>query len=401
MELDGRKKLNIPDALVYIVAFVSGLNFLLKGIYILGIFALIYIAARQRFFATLKILPIIFFGLTYSLFLYINDMGMSEVFAALLLPAVWLFGYMFITERGFDGLFKIIMMLSFGMTAHGILNFIYNIVTGYNYRSGIALDVFSGTVSSVTSQAANFTLFAALAFWLIFIQEKLYLRIISAAVFLIILYYDVCIGGRTFLILSFFSLVFCTVMYISLFLRNRDFFKKGIALILILIILFVIIIIAYDYNWFSVRTTFASTYLNTRLVRGSNIADDKRLEQKLKYIEHMGEFLWGGHSISNKYNLAYAHDIWLDNYNETGIISFIALIVLSINSIIHFIKISLLKAIEGKYRIVFINVLIIILAQFFVEPVMQSLPILFFAFILMDGTVSAFLEKSRRDLRYS
>ena len=63
-----RKKLKISDNLVYAVLVISGLNFMLRGIYILGVFALIYIAFNHSFIKTKAIIPIAVFGVFYSLF---------------------------------------------------------------------------------------------------------------------------------------------------------------------------------------------------------------------------------------------------------------------------------------------------------------------------------------------
>lgn len=389
------KKLNINDNIVFAVLAISGLNFMLEGVMILGVFAIIYIAINHSFVPTKAIIPVTVYGIVYAMSLVMVDGGINNIAKALLIPVVWLFGYIFMSGKSFGTLLKAMVFMAFGMAAHGVLNLIYNIMIGNDYSSGQAYDIFSRSVASATGQTTYFTMIVALAFWLIFIQKNVWLRISGAALYLISLYYDVSIGGRTFLVMSLFSLLFCSVVYLSVFFKDKASYKKGFVLIIFLILLYVFIIIAYNQNWFSIRNAFSSSYLNTRIQRGSNIINDQRFDRKAAYLKHMGEYLWGGHELSNTYDISYAHDIWLDTFDEAGILAFITLLLYTLFSIIRFIRVSLIKSVDITDRIVVFNYMIISLAQFFVEPILKSFPVLFFCYIMIDGMICAVLIHSK------
>ena len=399
MERIGGKKLNISDPVVYIVLAISGMNFRLWGIYILGVLAVVYIAFNHRFIATKALIPISLVGVVYALSLVNVGGDLADIIKALLYPVIWLFGYIFLADGSFERLMKALTFIAYGMALHGILNLLYNLTVGNNYKTGKAYDFFTHTIVSVTGQTTNFTLIVALVFWLVFIQRNVLLKITSAVLYLLAFYYDVSIGGRTFLIMSLFSLAFSSALYLFIFLRYKDSFARGLFLLFVLIVIFVFIIIAYDHNWFSIRNVFSSTYLNTRIERGTNVVRDERFYHKSLYIKHMSEFLWGGHQLSTTYGLTYAHDIWLDIYDEAGILTFIALLFYTLCSIVRFIKVAFSKAIEPQYRIVLANLIIIVMAQFFVEPILKSVPILFFCFIAIDGMVCACLQQSGKSLQ--
>lgn len=389
MERIGGKKLKINDGIVFAVLAISGLDFMNVGIFILGAFALVYIAFNHNFVPTKAIIPVVLFGITYAVSLFWVDGSLNNIIKALLIPVVWLFGYIFLTGKPFETLMKALVFMAFGMVMHGIINLIYNIVIGNDYHTGQVYDVFSRSISSATGQTTNFTMIVALAFWLVFIQRNVWLKIVSAALYLIALYYDVSIGGRTFLVMSLFSMLFCSIVYLFFFFKDRNSYRKGIILILVLVIVFVFVIVAYNRNWFSIRSIFSSSYLNTRLQRGSNVVNDQRFERKGIYLKHMGEFLWGGHALSQAYDISYAHDIWLDTYDEAGMIVFVTLLAYTVFSIIHFFKIAMVKMIDLKHRIVLINLMLIMMAQFFIEPIMKSVPIFFFLYLVIDGMICA------------
>ncbi len=389
MERIGGKKLKINDGIVFAVLAISGLDFMNVGIFILGAFALVYIAFNHNFVPTKAIIPVVLFGITYAVSLFWVDGSLNNIIKALLIPVVWLFGYIFLTGKPFETLMKALVFMAFGMVMHGIINLIYNIVIGNDYHTGQVYDVFSRSISSATGQTTNFTMIVALAFWLVFIQRNVWLKIVSAVLYLIALYYDVSIGGRTFLVMSLFSIVFCSIAYLFFFFKDRNSYRKGIILILVLVIVFVFVIVAYNRNWFSIRSIFSSSYLNTRLQRGSNVVNDQRFERKGIYLKHMGEFLWGGHALSQAYDISYAHDIWLDTYDEAGMIVFVTLLAYTVFSIIHFFKIAMVKMIDLKHRIVLINLMLIMMAQFFIEPIIKSVPIFFFLYLVIDGMICA------------
>ena len=390
-----RKKLKISDNLVYAVLVISGLNFMLRGIYILGVFALIYIAFNHSFIKTKAIIPIAVFGVFYSLFLFINELGVSDMIKGLLFPVVWLFGYIFATNASFSRFMKALVCMAYGMAAHGILNLVYNISIGNNYMSGQAYDIFTHKLHAATAQAANFTMIVALVFWLVFIQKNKLLKIISIVVYLVAVYYDVSIGGRTFLILSLFSLVFSSVMYISTFLRDRTKRRSAVFIIVILITVFVLVLIAYEFNWFNISKLFSLSYLNTRLQRGSTLMKNDRFDRKLFYLSNILEYPWGGHRISTINNISYAHDIWLDTLDEAGIPAFVSLLIFSVCSIARFIRVCFLKSVDVQYRIVLINFVIIVTAQMFVEPIIKSLPVLFFMYLVIDGMLKACINNEQ------
>ena len=57
----------------------------------------------------------------------------------------------------------------------------------------------------------------------------------------------------------------------------------------------------------------------------------------------------------------------------------------------------MVKMIDLKHRIVLINLMLIMMAQFFVEPIMKSVPIFFFLYLVIDGMICACIlnEKTR------
>ena len=55
------------------------------------------------------------------------------------------------------------------------------------------------------------------------------------------------------------------------------------------------------------------------------------------------------------------------------------------------LKVGKSKTVDHRWRIALITVVVIVMLQFFVEPILSGSPMLFYSFIIMDGALARWL----------
>ena len=103
------------------------------------------------------------------------------------------------------------------------------------------------------------------------------------------------------------------------------------------------------------------------------------------YIAHFPEGVFGGNVIGTISGYGYAHNLWLDTFDEAGLLPLMLLFLITVQSIAKAIQVAS-RSDEFEQSIT-LSFLVILLAQFFVEPVMQGSPLLFMAFAFFCGLI--------------
>ena len=90
----------------------------------------------------------------------------------------------------------------------------------------------------------------------------------------------------------------------------------------------------------------------------------------------------------------YAHDIFLDTYDESGIFALIAVFLYIVSSIIGLFKTIKNKNISFKLRQIVLCVYVISYMAFMIEPILQGAPWFFASFCIMDGALTVINNES-------
>ena len=152
--------------------------------------------------------------------------------------------------------------------------------------------------------------------------------------------------------------------------------------------------ISYGKNYFGLRTLIENSYLSYRMDwdRQSFFAlfQNERFQLKLTYLKNLLEYPWGGRKMSS-FAGNYAHDLWLDIFNEVGIIPMIGITLYTVLALLRLSKVRKDRRLSSKERIAITCYSLIIYAQFFVEPIWQGAPLLLCSFMIIDGMLAKFL----------
>lgn len=337
--------------------------------------------------------PIMVFSCIYLL-TCLHHKGLVGAMKIFVCPLLWLVGYNMPEARKLSSVFKVASILAFGMAFHGLLNYLYNSASGVDMTTGVTMDVWSGQNSSATCQATNFTLFLSILFWLLCVQKKGWLKMLSAFFFVCSMLYAIQLGSRSYLILGVPSVV-C-----SLHFRIRSRTKNLLSFLLILLLSCGLFAFCYRKDLWGLRSYIENSYLVYRmeLDRESffSLQNNSRFYFKAKYLENMFAVPWGGGHLRERIVGSHAHDLWLDMMDDTGIPGLLALLVYSIGALSRILRVRKDRILGGGEKAALLGYAITMHAQFFVEPIWQGAPILFCCFVMIDGMLAGWLtERSK------
>ena len=179
-------------------------------------------------------------------------------------------------------------------------------------------------------------------------------------------------------------------------MKKKLMLGMGIVIVVILLALIGMYVIEHDVG--GIYSFYKNSYLYVRINSHNawDITSDGRISIKFSYLKHMGESMWGGNYLKNRIVKNYAHELWLDIYDEVGIIPYIFIIIYTLSAVLRLIKTIKNKNLEYPYKVALWGYVLIMLAQFFIEPILQGAPILLYSFMLIDGITAAFCRNTGR-----
>ena len=108
----------------------------------------------------------------------------------------------------------------------------------------------------------------------------------------------------------------------------------------------------------------------------------------------MPQYLFGGGYIHETVG-GYAHDVFLDTYDEAGIFSLIAVIAVVLNAISKLWKLIKTPQISSNLKLLLLCIYVAILIEFIVEPILDGMPWLLMIFCFFNGMIAAIVQRKR------
>ncbi len=366
-----------------IVLFFSFIDFYQVGIYFLIGISLIGLLLHWRNFSfSASFIFVAFFCGLY----FIGCAANGEVFYGLkylCLIIVWCYLFFAFTNHLIG--FEVIVVAAIGMAFHGTLSFFYNLFTGVNINSGITYDVFTKQTASSTGQATNFTLLIPVFYWSVFYQNKRFLKVIVILLYILALIYDILIGGRTFILLSIVSLLLF-VLFNLFFVRKSKESKRNITILFSVALTFVLLSFIINISQFF-ELFFKNSYLFTRLKyqNAFQILNDDRFIRIGKYIQLMPAYLYGGNHIRLNHSIGYAHNTWIDIYDDAGLFPFLFFLILTIR-VLYLSFREIANSREGLgFRCTCLLFTTNLFLHLMIEPIERGAPLLICALIMFDA----------------
>ena len=376
--------LSLVQALALLVLAAFGINFAGLGLWILigGCIALFLLKRDLVIPTTRQFLVVLLFAISYSacsvIFGGLTEQAEYLWVISIAIISAYLIGWNW--QKIFPGATASSVMILFGLSfaAHGLLNYFYSLQLGVG-DSGFCYDFWSKSNSASTAQGVLFTPLISVI-WIVLLQPRSpFLKAASFITLLFAVRYNFMLGGRSFLLLLALAAFVYLVLKITF---SADSVGDAIKNILVVCLLLFLILFLYQKNVFNLKSTFENSYMAHRF-KYQSVAEDDRATRWVYYASHFSQGIFGGNKISISSGYGYAHNLWLDVFDQAGLIPYVLLLVLSFSSAIQGLRTAFsVNRYEGLYATSFY---VIYFAQFFIEPILQGSPYFFISFVFITG----------------
>lgn len=290
-------------------------------------------------------------------------------------------------KNAFKVFYLLVGAIAIGALIHYLLNWSIN---ASDFETRNTIDFWTQSTLSATGQAAIACLPLALAVACLFFKNNKMIKSLSIASLIAILGYNLILSGRTLIILLLLTIsaAFLYKLVVQKEKRSKTFI---VFLIIVLLVVFL-----YQIDLFEVKTTVESSPLYKRFFGDyvtTEINEDERFERKMKYIQNIGPSMLGGNHLREEFG--YAHDIFLDTFDEAGIFALIAIVAYIISTFVNLIKCIKSRAFPFALRMIVLCTYLTAYAEFMIEPVFQGIPWMFASFCLIDGYVSYLVGENK------
>ncbi len=389
------KKTFLLDIAIYLLLFFSAFNFMGLWHYYLFL-AIIFAFCKKEF--TVSFDGALFALVTLSLSIVIFDRTASisvlTMIKQFVYPLSYVVGYIFISNKktrfGFNEaenvLLRCIVLFALGTLLHIGINIYINPEVELSRN---LIDIWSGEILAATGQAA-FTIFPiCLCSTIIFSSSKLFYKLISVAVLIYIVWANFKLACRTIMVLVVVALLIAGIYYI---INKSNASKKLYALIGVAVIAGCLFV-AFQNNVLGIHDAYIESdyYLRIENYKQTQLVEDPRFDYKMEYIERMVQNPFGGAKTHREIR-SYAHDLFLDTYDDASVFAFLAVVAFIIISIRNLVKVLKNKNLSFIFRQLFLSVSVICYMEFMIEPILRGLPWLLALFCFMHGAVACLLK---------
>ena len=275
----------------------------------------------------------------------------------------------------------IVLVLSVGCFGHYLLNW----ATNLNSTSRNTVDFWTGKMITATGQMALACLPLAVAITFMLSNNKLRYKITACVILLGVFGYNMILAGRT--LFGITGIVFLAA-YVLNGLTNHS--RHKVQLLFWPLIVLLALILLYYIDFLSIRSLIEESNLYKRFVGRDVIAgvlSDGRLVYKEQYLMLMLKYPFGGNKIHTIVG-GYAHDLYLDTYDEIGILGLITIVAFVSISIRNMIKFILDKTIAFDLKQLVFCTYIVSNLEFWIEPILKGMPWLLAMYCMIDGAVA-------------
>ena len=376
------------DWVVLFFLFLASMNF--KNWYVYLVFAafvfFLLLNNRQVRIDT-SIIPLICFSFILLLFWPSAQISLNAMLKVFIYPMCYLLGYNMPAKRmnlseAERATRSLTIVLAFGALVHLGLNMISN----WGSEDGRnTLDFWAESVLSATNQAALAIMMLGVAVALLLGKFSKGMKFFALSSLAVIVLYNLQLAGRTLFVLI--ALIFVVGFVYQLLFLSRT--KQSVRLLLGLALLAVLLIAAYQQNVFGLKDLIENSNFYDRFFGeyAMDLDEDGRIGLKSEYLKLFFAHPWGGSYIHNEVG-GYAHDLYLDTYDEAGIFALLSIVVIVVGAVLKLLKVIRSKAVGNDTKLFLVCVYFAVLVEFMIEPILAGVPWLLACFCAIYGSTS-------------
>lgn len=281
----------------------------------------------------------------------------------------------------------VLFTIAAGSFGHFLLNFLYNRQNAMGRNTN---DIWSGAIMAATGQAALCCIMCGLAVAMVFAPTKKGHRLAGLACLGVMLVYNLVLACRTPLVILAVLLVIGVVYS----LKQADTKEKMLRLLSQFLLVAAVIAVIVALDLFGIRQWLAQSNLFERFMKNDySVGETDRYSNKLLFLQNSLNYPWGGSHMMEQFG--YAHDLWLDGYDEYGVFGLILLVFITVDGIGCLTRVLRRTQYSRRFKLMLLCVYVAVLLEFCVEPILQGMGWLFACYCLINGCIHG-LELTHR-----
>lgn len=368
-------------SVIYLLTFLVFFGFLGLENYLVLLLAAIIVLTGIKSCGLNKAFCVLALFLTLHTLIYLynrSSLSLDWLAKNALNPLILFFVGYWLAERSSDSK-KPVMTLVLGFFIHAGINVVLYIRDPSSMTERSFSNIWGGQITATLHNLLFVPVVALLFYAIYFCRSRLWKFLLIAAS-VIGIYGTVVSASRTLLYLIII------IFMINLVLNSlrRD-MKKTKTYITLFFLVFVLLV-AYELDAFGIRSWVEASSLSERfqgnVTESDSVLGNVRWDMTTKVIVALKDHPFGNITVVN-----YAHNLFLDMAKYTGIFPALGIFLWCLVSVIRYISFTLKKE-RNSWNIAVIGISIAFMTVFFLEPVLEGLPIIFSAFCYLCGIMT-------------
>ena len=374
----------IISALIFLIFFGF---FGLENYLVLLALAVNLFAGVSKYDVNSSVIFLFIVLLLHAVIYYCNysRLSMDWVAKNLLNPVILCFLGYWLTLRSQSSITSI-KLLVYGLFLHGALNVLLYTINPSSMIERSMINIWGGQLTA-TLQNLLFIPIISLLFYGIYILGDRKRKILIITACLISMYGSIVSASRTLLYLVLICFLINMIFTAS---KKKN---RRINILVSVLALVIALVAAYEFNLFGIRLWVETSSLGERIATGistnDSLRENIRWTMSLKILSELPSHPWGNITVVH-----YAHNLFLDIAKYTGIIPALGLLLWSISETVKQFSYTRNNC-SDEWDAIMFSMTIGFMIAFFLEPVLEGLPIIFGAFCYLCGVM-----KGRRDRIY-
>lgn len=332
-----------------------------------------------KFLFIILLLHVVIYYCNYS------RLSMDWMAKNLLNPVILCFLGYWLTLRSQSSITSI-KLLIYGFFLHGALNILVYTVNPSTMIERSMINIWGGQLTA-TLQNLLFIPIVCLLFYGVYILRDKKRKILIISACLIAVYGSIVSASRTLLYL----VIICFLINMIFTVHKNQY--RRINIVVSVLVLVIALVAAYEFNLFGIRLWVETSSLGERIATGistnDSLRENIRWTMSLKILHELPS-----HPLGNITVVHYAHNLFLDIAKYTGIIPALGLLLWSFSETVKQFSYTRSNC-SDEWDTILFSMTIGFMVAFFLEPVLEGLPIIFSAFCYLCGVM-----KGRRDRIY-
>ena len=406
MKLILRRKINKPEydthfsvaeLLVLSLLLLAAINIYKIENYLFFAICALLLFLKPRFVLSQKVIAVFLFSFVLMVFRRQSHGTLGTLISTFIFLVCFIIGYC-LTERQKEigRQSYVFLTMAVILSAGNLLHLVINVVTNLDSTDRNLIDIWTGSIRSATSQSGLALGAVTVSVAILFADVKKRHKVLAIAMLTVALWCNLYLAGRTLLVILL--LCFAAALVYRMHISPGGRFR--IAAWAVVIIAAVVLVFTLDL--FGIQEVVLNSNFYNRFFGdySEEISETGRWDRKWQYLQYVLDYPFGGRKIHTLVG-GYAHDLYLDTYDEAGVLALVTILIVEVQSIRTVLKLLKQEHISTTAKMLALCILTGYHLMFFVEPIIAGMEWLLGNYLILYGSMACILRECNniKDIR--